>query len=61
MPAWMESEGHRENLLNCTWVHIGIGVAFRDTRGSGSRTLVGPDPFVGYHLRRSAQIDVMHR
>lgn len=31
--GWMKSPGHRANIVNCTWVHIGVGVAFRDDRG----------------------------
>jgi uncharacterized protein YkwD len=27
MDAWMHSEGHRENILNCGFTDIGIGVA----------------------------------
>jgi uncharacterized protein YkwD len=25
MSGWMESDGHRKNILNCAYVHIGIG------------------------------------
>jgi uncharacterized protein YkwD len=28
--SWMEStHGHRGNLLNCKWIHTGIGVYYR--------------------------------
>jgi uncharacterized protein YkwD len=30
--GWMESEGHRENLLRPTWTHVGHGVAERGDR-----------------------------
>jgi uncharacterized protein YkwD len=29
MDSWMHSEGHRANILNCGYKHIGIGVAYR--------------------------------
>jgi len=32
MKAWMESEGHRTNLLNTDYIEIGVGVA-RDQAG----------------------------
>jgi uncharacterized protein YkwD len=30
MEGWMNSEGHRANILNCDYDVIGIGVADRD-------------------------------
>ncbi|MEV4433176.1 CAP domain-containing protein [Streptomyces sp. NPDC049585] len=27
MNAWMDSEGHRENILNCSFEEIGVGVS----------------------------------
>jgi streptogrisin C len=35
MQAWMNSAGHRRNILNCAFRDIGVGAAFRT---SGSRT-----------------------
>jgi uncharacterized protein YkwD len=29
MAAWMNSQGHRDNLLNGTYMHIGVGLAAR--------------------------------
>jgi uncharacterized protein YkwD len=31
--AWMDSRGHRENILNCRFEAIGVGVYFGDERG----------------------------
>ncbi|MGH3488772.1 MAG: CAP domain-containing protein [Actinopolymorphaceae bacterium] len=31
--AWMDSEGHRENILNCRFEAIGVGVYFGNERG----------------------------
>lgn len=31
--AWMESPGHRENLLSPVWTHVGIGVHSGPDRG----------------------------
>ena len=28
MAGWMDSEGHRNNILNCSFVAIGVGLAF---------------------------------
>jgi uncharacterized protein YkwD len=28
MDAWMNSEGHRSNILNCRLVHLGVGLAY---------------------------------
>ena len=28
--AWMKSEGHRANILDCDYEHIGVGVVTRD-------------------------------
>ncbi len=33
MSAWMNSPGHRRNILNCGYRDIGVGLAFRDTSG----------------------------
>lgn len=33
MEAWMNSEGHRENILNAHYTRIGIGI-FQDTNGA---------------------------
>ncbi|MDP9798086.1 uncharacterized protein YkwD [Catenuloplanes nepalensis] len=33
MTGWMNSPGHRKNILNCKAVKIGVGVA-RDTKGT---------------------------
>lgn len=30
MNAWMESEGHRANILNCDFTTVGVGVYMRD-------------------------------
>ncbi len=27
MNGWMNSQGHRENILNCNWTHLGVGYA----------------------------------
>jgi uncharacterized protein YkwD len=32
MAAWMNSAGHRTNILNCNYVHIGIGYYFSGTQ-----------------------------
>ncbi|MFA5246207.1 MAG: CAP domain-containing protein, partial [Pedobacter sp.] len=29
MTAWMQSEGHRANILNPNFTHIGLGVAYQ--------------------------------
>jgi uncharacterized protein YkwD len=29
MDSWMKSPGHRANILNCGYKHIGIGLAYR--------------------------------
>jgi len=28
MAAWMESDGHRRNIINCDLQHIGVGLAY---------------------------------
>ncbi|MFI8522025.1 CAP domain-containing protein [Streptomyces sp. NPDC085481] len=30
MKSWMESDGHRANILNCTYTTLGVGVHFAD-------------------------------
>jgi uncharacterized protein YkwD len=30
--AWMNSDGHRQNIMNCSYTHIGVG-AVKDARG----------------------------
>ncbi|PZG10924.1 CAP domain-containing protein [Nonomuraea aridisoli] len=30
--AWMNSDGHRQNIMNCTYTHIGVGAA-KDGQG----------------------------
>ncbi len=29
MTAWMQSQGHRANILNSNYTHIGVGVAYQ--------------------------------
>jgi uncharacterized protein YkwD len=29
MSGWMTSDGHRKNILNCAYVHIGIGYVYQ--------------------------------
>jgi uncharacterized protein YkwD len=31
MNGWMSSEGHRENILNCGWVDMGLGIVDNGT------------------------------
>lgn len=44
--TWMNSPGHRENMLSSEWRHIGIGVA-RNTRGEIYLTQNFGDGFLG--------------
>ncbi|TDD30898.1 CAP domain-containing protein, partial [Nonomuraea terrae] len=30
--AWMNSDGHRQNIMNCSYTHIGVGAA-KDAQG----------------------------
>jgi len=33
MNSWMNSAGHKANILNCGFTQIGVGVAHSDTMG----------------------------
>ncbi|MCY7402002.1 MAG: CAP domain-containing protein [Nocardioides sp.] len=34
MASWMDSAGHRANILNCSYSHIGVGVAQGGSMGT---------------------------
>ncbi|MGI5237380.1 CAP domain-containing protein [Dactylosporangium sp. CA-139066] len=37
MQAWMNSPGHKANILNCSYVDLGIGLAYQ-VKGNGQKT-----------------------
>lgn len=42
MKAWMNSEGHRENILNCTYTEMGLGYAVGDGSPYWTQTFGNP-------------------
>ncbi len=42
--GWMNSPGHRQNMLDPRWVHIGIGYALDPATGAGYFTAVFGQP-----------------
>jgi uncharacterized protein YkwD len=50
MQAWMESEGHRKNILNCRYVHVGIGYLYQSDDQPGVQMPSGePSEWPFYH------------